>query len=108
MTTQEIYDIVKKHLLVQNAASMFEEGICAYRDATGRKCAVGCLIPDEKYSSDIEGHNIFDDDVQQACGVTDPKQVKLLYDLQCIHDTVDPGDWSYRLALVADEHNLTP
>ncbi len=39
----------------------FREGIiekdkmCAYRGNKGRKCAIGCLIPDEEYNESMEG-----------------------------------------------------
>lgn len=31
-----------------------QHATCRYRDSRGRKCAVGLLIPDEKYDSTIE------------------------------------------------------
>lgn len=34
-------------------------GTCAYRGARGRKCAVGVLIPDSKYTPSMEGFQFF-------------------------------------------------
>ncbi len=55
MTPQEIFDYVSEFLLKQGGKSTLENGVCAYRSSDGtRKCAVGCLIPDECYVKDIE------------------------------------------------------
>lgn len=55
-TKREIFEIVKAHLLAQRAPAMDGVGYgCVYRADNGRKCAVGCLIPDEAYTDDIEG-----------------------------------------------------
>lgn len=48
MTEQEIYDTVCAHLAKQGMRSI-EHGRCQYRDRAGRKCAIGCLIPDDLY-----------------------------------------------------------
>lgn len=31
---------------------------CVYRGDNGQKCAVGCLIPDEIYDTNMEGHGV--------------------------------------------------
>ena len=51
-TSQEVFDVVAKHLLTQNAKSMDDpwDEMCAYRGENGRRCAVGALIPDDLYS----------------------------------------------------------
>jgi hypothetical protein len=55
---QEIFDQVAKHMLAQNAPAVYinQDGDrnCLYRTFDGRKCAVGCLIADDEYSSAIE------------------------------------------------------
>lgn len=56
MELQEIFDTVVKHLHEQNSQSVDEKGSCMYRGVDGKKCAVGCLIPDDLYSKDIETH----------------------------------------------------
>lgn len=53
MTKQEIFDKVWKFFIVEkHKKSMFKE-TCLYRSRHSR-CAVGCLIPDELYSKDME------------------------------------------------------
>ena len=54
ITTRQIFDTVKTHLLTQNQQCGDMEG-CKYRH-DGKSCAVGCLITDEHYTHTIEGH----------------------------------------------------
>lgn len=61
ITKQQIFTKVKAHLLQQGKQSMRQTKpvqICAYRGDEGLKCAIGCLIPDNEYSSCIEGYAI--------------------------------------------------
>lgn len=61
-----IISTMAAHLAKQRGQSMVNRlgGVCAYRGVSGRRCAVGCLIPDEIYDRDIEGgvHRLFQDD----------------------------------------------
>lgn len=48
-------------LIEQNAFSLCDNGeTCAYRDADGRKCAIGHLIPDELFDKVHEGLGVID------------------------------------------------
>ena len=56
MTAQEIFNIVALHLFKQQAGSFDEEySHCLYRNEDGLKCAIGCLIPDDKTRRVIYG-----------------------------------------------------
>lgn len=61
VTAQELFSCAVAFIAKQGRPSVnaFENGdsppVCAYRGAKGLKCAVGCLIPDSKYSPDWEG-----------------------------------------------------
>lgn len=128
-TLQEIFDIVKDHLLQQgtrsrtrhlNSTTRQMEEICAYRSPDGLSCAVGCLIPDSLYSPDIEAMTVTDDlilrimvnagviseDDEAAYGelgnITPPR-IMLLRDLQKIHDGHGAYNWSYELAGVQEK-----
>ena len=61
MTPQEIFDTVAKHLFTQGcrSAELDEDphSACLYRGPEGRMCAVGVLIPDELYNTDMEFQN---------------------------------------------------
>lgn len=112
MTNQEIFEKVIMHLLVQKKRSVLypeDRGLganCAYRGASGLKCAVGALIPDEEYSSEIENidaHTLIE-------GSLCPPTLKecdadLLYDLQKAHDLAPNwyGNGLSRFGIVALE-----
>ena len=60
---------------------------CAYRDPQGRKCAVGCLIPDEAYEGYMEGFSVSNARVSfklHSLGLT--QHLHLLNRLQNAHD----------------------
>lgn len=49
-----MFDKMLEHLRAQGCRSVDEFDSCLYRGPNGTKCAVGALIPDEKYSKDME------------------------------------------------------
>lgn len=53
---REVSTKIRDHLIKQRAVSVQEDehGTCAYRGANGLMCAVGCLIPDDKYNPEWE------------------------------------------------------
>ena len=88
--------------------NMSEDFSCMYRSDNGRRCALGFLIPDDKYNQNIEGsgpgevaHLIVGDDF-------DSDVVKFFEDLQVCHDESSSSeDMKWRLGKFAEEHNLT-
>lgn len=98
-TLQEVFDIVVTHLLTQNQKAALNQS-CRYR-AGHLKCAVGCLIPDELYTTRIEGipalylgedfYMLFDKDIDR------PVLRHLLMQLQGIHDCYLPRHWHKEL-----------
>jgi hypothetical protein len=55
MTAQEVFDAVARHLLTQGKQSYsYERGECMYRGDGNLKCAVGALISDDEYDSEME------------------------------------------------------
>lgn len=114
MTEQEIFDKVKSHLLSQGKKS-FQGISCAYRGDDGLKCAIGCLISDENYSSSLEGWTVGEASVLQALYgsglgeiVWTERGQRLMLALQSVHDDCDPVDWPTQLKILAAEHGLTP
>ena len=121
MTNQEIFDKVYRHLLTQNAKSMrfgLRNGKqCAYRGDDGLKCAIGCLIPDDKYDPIIEGAAPcfiagFKDasinalaEILISVGI-ETRDFIFVRRLQYIHDSVSPERWRDALAAYADEKGL--
>ena len=116
MDLQSLFNTVSSHLLTQNAKSVdpdIDSGgseACAYRGANGTMCAAGVLIPNEAYTFDMEGSAAMA--VFNEYSKVLPKDIwnwpniKLIGDLQCVHDNWDPAHWPERLAKVAKEHDL--
>lgn len=104
MTNQEAFEKVANHLLTQMEPSVGPAG-CRYRANNGLKCAIGCLIPDDKYYQDLEGLGAKHESVLAAisdfCG-----DASLLFELQLIHDQHDPEQWRNRLKNLAVTYNL--
>lgn len=54
--------IIRDHLAKQRAKSSVTlingQEVCRYRGEDGMMCAVGCLIPDDKYDPEMEGVGI--------------------------------------------------
>lgn len=114
MTNQEIFDKVKKHLLKQGVKSVDAEGFCNYRGLDSTKCAIGALIPDELYKSEMEGWDVYRlkdkfPEVASFLGLTTDKDrdlFRLLADLQGVHDVYDPEAWEEELQDIATRHEL--
>lgn len=85
MTLQEIFDKSCGGIIAQGGPAI-QDNRCCYRTVTGRKCAAGQLIPDDKYSSAMEGKLVNYDAVSDACGITAENQV-LINCLQKAHDS---------------------
>jgi len=107
-TIQEIFSKVESHLLTQNQRSENELG-CRYR-SNELMCAVGCLLNDDVYSTDIEGmcaHSlpvsvlktiIKDDEMETG--------INLLGELQDLHDIYTVERWRTKLDELAYEFKL--
>lgn len=112
MTNQEVYDKVKAHLLTQNAKSISRKyGLCKYRMIRSTKrCAIGCLIPDNLYEKEMEGDAVenllhsYPQVKQFFVGVTPA----LLIDLQKVHDCEAVKNWSRELENIAKVYDLNP
>lgn len=128
MNKQAIFDRIAKHLLKQNRKSMTplcndddgeaDEPSCAYRaydpaEKRVLKCAIGCLIPFGRYHPEIEGMNVYGQEVRQALPVSlhiditpYSPDITFLGDLQEIHDHFEPADWPYQLSEFACMNDL--
>lgn len=104
-TTQEVFDQIALHLLVQNAKSRDDAtGCCLYRNVDGLKCAAGCLIDDGEYGEELE-HNSWD--VLVGAGLVPENNWELIRDLQTIHDDTLPYDWPDELTNLAKKCKLS-
>lgn len=105
MTNQEIFDMVVTHLRRQGCKA--HNGMeCLYRFGA-LACAVGCLIPDDKYEARFEGRSIREWWPLREClmglGIS-LEQFDLLVDLQTTHDCSD--DWEEGFSNIARHYEL--
>jgi len=118
-SSQEVFDKVVSHLRAQNAKSTINSGVgCAYRGENCRKCAIGCLIPDEEYNPKMEGKPLWDLlrlDHQSSLGLF-PENSKtnemlrehfsMLDNMQWVHDMEPIRNWENEFKKVAKLHSL--
>lgn len=130
MDNQAVYNKVKRFLVQQGRQARNDDGTCQYRGNPYRghrgmkqsMCAIGCLIPDDKYRPVFESVgniNWYDDGkddlpILKAAGLTE-QQRKFACDLQHAHDvcgaTSGPEfrrEIVERLAKVATKYGLKP
>lgn len=105
MTNQELFDKVATHLLKQGRRSVRANGECAYRGKDGLRCAIGVLIPDDKYGRGLEGLSSDAGSVMNAAGLVDENSL-LAHVLQWVHDSVEPAEWRERLKIEAESFRL--
>lgn len=112
MTLQEIFDQVATHLLDQGVASVDSVKGCLYRGPEGTKCALGCLIPDNYYTKEMEGHGIryLRDNDYELPLILKVDPLSFLLDLQYAHDkslaTMGISFWRSDMRRIADKYNL--
>ena len=107
---QAIFDTVAVHLLTQNKPSVSKmSNKCMYRSDEGLKCAIGCLIPDEKYSPAFEGRTISGHGATTMLpDVYKNADLNFLTELQHLHDCRIPSSWKKELYYFASQHGLSP
>lgn len=111
MNNQAIFNQVYAHLLKQGAASK-NHGDCVYRGDDGTSCAVGCLIPDDVYTPELERKSIKNELVNKVLldlGYTE-ENLPLLYHLQSAHDYELAGagiePWKLKMGCIAEDFSL--
>ena len=112
MTNQEMFDKVCAHLLTQLSTSLDDTGTCLYRGPDGKKCAIGCLIPDELYTEDLEKKEIrtlldYSIGNSELSAYLSQFNKDLLIRLQKTHDAYPPTEWYSDLLRVAGQFDLT-
>jgi hypothetical protein len=113
-TAQVIFDFITKELLKQNERSADSFGLCLYRrfknDGTVLKCAIGQVIPDEKYKPAFEHRMLVKDVILNTLGqdlyMKRPRIYDLLRRLQDIHDNCGVSQWHVGFDRVAKEYEL--
>jgi hypothetical protein len=112
MNKQDAFNTVCEHLMKQGEKARDSGNTdwnnCVYRAPDGKKCAVGCLIPDDKYSDMMEGLSAWDLIGQYPWFCQEFGSMgDMLRDLQAIHDTQSVDSWPINLFITAGTYNLT-
>jgi len=123
MDRQAVYEKAGLHLLKQGRKSK-TGSLCRYRNAEGLACAIGALIPNERYNDSMEDIGVtyllshadtFGRDDGVAClrsaledgfGELTDGDVHFLFLLQTIHDRCGPADWKAKLVDLSYKHDL--
>lgn len=103
---QEVFDQVAEHLLKQGEKSVIERYYtydCMYRHGDLR-CAAGCLIGDDEYKPEFEGHSW--SYIVDNCFTT-KRHYELISKLQSIHDSESIFLWIESLEKLAKERLLS-
>lgn len=108
---KDIYMTVRQHLLAQGRRSerVYKDGSasCLYRHPSGDRCAIGCLIPDDAYSADIENAAVDCAHVQDCLPFSvDDHVIAFLDELQLIHDYADVEHWADELERLARRYGI--
>lgn len=120
MNMQLIFDTVKTHLLTQMEKSVKPGSItnlygevCLYRGPSGRKCAIGCLIPDHLYTTKMEslavGSLLISYPFLHRHMMNKSEAIRcldLLTALQRVHDIFRVEQWKLKLFGVAMRFDL--
>jgi hypothetical protein len=115
---QELFNRAVAGLAAQGftrAAQQTTYGMCVYRAESGKKCAFGHLIPDDKYDATWEGKSPSREMIELVVGgPIDPWSFETLffYDLQRAHDNAytpqgdAPEEMKKNLRAFAGKYNL--
>lgn len=103
---QQQFNKVYIHLMTQGKRSVSEDGkYCRYRGDDGLMCAAGIMIPDEKYTPDMEC-------IPWICICESSKEAEgwldkdLGHQLQNIHDRFPVYEWDSHLKNLATRLGL--
>ncbi len=116
LQAQDFLNRSSAHLIAQGEKAMSAVGAtCMYRALAGRRCAIGALMPDEKYRPDFEGVGVVSAhapmmaaDIRRAIGVEHDSFMMNLFlkALQDVHDFSEPEEWAKRIMVVAEHYGL--
>ena len=89
-------------MILQNARAF--DGDCMYRTDSGLTCAVGCMITDEEYDTEMETNGILH---QRFDGFgIEANRRTLLGSLQSVHDATMPYQWHNELMSLGYAYGL--
>jgi hypothetical protein len=110
VNTQEAFEKATLAVIAQGKQAINpKQRICQFRAPDGTKCWVGHLIPDDQYSSSLEGAPL--DVVQKRVPALANLPIALLRDGQIAHDCASDDnfveDFKIAIICVADRFHLS-
>ena len=118
-SNQETFDIVVAHLRRQGSKAQSRDptsGLitCLYRAPDGKRCAAGCLIPDERYEPALELSAVGGTSEANKYSSNDVTllieqlghDIELVGALQSVHDNSEASDWESKLEQLAADFGL--
>lgn len=103
MIDQEVFETSAKHLLTQRQRAATPGGTCQLRTYDGLKCAIGALIPEDKYHSEMERTGFVK--LLKELGYED-LNLDLIFMMVDIHDLLPVYEWKSRLIETGNLYNL--
>lgn len=104
---QRVFNKVAKHLLTQNSRATKSDHLeeCTlFDEETGKRCAVGCLLPKSYYKKEFsEGERWRR--IREII-IPNSKLDLLMDDLMECHDDIKPSRWPQRLRAIARDKGL--
>lgn len=106
MTRQDIFNKVATHLAAQGKPASDEAGHCFYRMG-GLSCAIGCLIPDDRYEPEMDKGSGLKYVQEKMKDILDINDGFFLRELQLVHDTTS-GSIRDAMETFAYKYRLDP
>lgn len=105
---QSIFNKVVNHLRTQGCKAV-DGTYCRYRiKKTNLKCAIGCLIPNDKYKPSMEGESIDSKLIANALRMKNSlsRKNEFLQNLQYIHDFSPIKNWELEFINFTKQYKL--
>lgn len=125
MVKQTIFDTIVSHMMAQ-AEPAVEDGCPKYLCSDGKRCAIGCLMPDghPALKANVNVKTVLErnPDLANLWGVSlqivekdgniwaifdNPNEVRILQEAQHIHDNTPPRLWKQLLIDLGNRHSLS-
>lgn len=105
-TRKEIFDLAYAGIKSQGFKRSAKPHGCLYRGPEGRKCAIGWLIPDEKYIPEMENYSLRSSGILEVAEIN-PEDVNFCIELQVCHDKAyTEADMQFSLDHFRQVHDL--
>lgn len=110
MTRQELFDRVVNHAATQKSratGTINGSETCRFRTSDNKKCFAGIFIPDEMYTGQLEFYDVYRLEDGGFLPEVNKQDVRVLKDLQAVHDIHPPSEWHKDFKDIARVYDLT-